>query len=268
MMRFMNFAVILVALVVSFTTAAPLNAPGPEQQEFHWQGKVAAGRSVEIKGVNGSIRAEATSGNLVEVTAVKRGRRSDPSSVKIEVIEHDGGVTLCAVYPSDDPSRPNECKPGKGGRMNVRDNDVQVNFTVRVPSGIHFVGRTVNGDVDVTSLAGNVDASTVNGGIDISTSGYAQAGTVNGSITASMGSADWAGRIEFETVNGSITVELPAGTNTEVEAETVNGDISTDFPLTVRGRFNSRHISGVIGTGGRELEFETVNGSITIRRAS
>src|SRR5882762_11717845 len=83
------------------------------QGEFHWKGKVAPGKSIEIKGVNGDIRAVAGSGD-VEVTAVKHARRSDPDDVKIEVVEHEDGVTICAVYPSDD-RRENTCDAGRGG---------------------------------------------------------------------------------------------------------------------------------------------------------
>ena len=35
--------------------------------------------------------------------------------------------------------------------MNVQNNDVRVHFTVQVPPGIRFAGRTVNGEVDVYS---------------------------------------------------------------------------------------------------------------------
>jgi DUF4097 and DUF4098 domain-containing protein YvlB len=89
---------------------------------------------------------------------------------------------------------------------------------------------------------------------------------VNGSITAAMGRADWSGPLELKTVNGTITVELPASTSARVEASTVNGGIETDFPLTVTGRLGPRHVSGTIGSGGRDLTLETVNGGIHIRR--
>jgi hypothetical protein len=69
-------------------------------EEFHWSGKVAAGAAIEIKGVNGAIVATGAPGADVEVTAVKKGRKSDPAGVKIDVVEHAGGVTICAVYPS------------------------------------------------------------------------------------------------------------------------------------------------------------------------
>src|SRR5712691_10108059 len=145
----------------------------PAQGEFHWKGKRAAGKAIEIKGVNGDVRAVAGSGE-VEVTAVKHARRSDPNEVKIEVVEHEGGVTICAVYPSDG-RRENECRAGEGGHMSTRENDVVVEFTVHVPAGVRFVGKTVNGEVEAADLKSDLEASTVNGGIHISTSGYAAA---------------------------------------------------------------------------------------------
>jgi DUF4097 and DUF4098 domain-containing protein YvlB len=186
--------------------------------------------------------------------------------VEIRVVEHADGVTVCAVYPSDNPSEPNECRPGQGGRMNTRNNDVRVDFTVHVPSGVRFIGRTVNGEVRAVSLGSDVAAYTVNGSIQVSAGGQAQAQTVNGSVTASMAAMSWSQPLKFETVNGSITVEIPAGTNTQFQAETVNGQISTDFPLTVQGRINPKHIAGTIGSGGRALLLKTVNGSIQLRR--
>ena len=152
--------------------------------------------------------------------------------------------------------------------MSVNNNDVSVNFTVRVPAGVNFNGYTVNGKVSANNLSGDVEAKTVNGGINISTTGLARAQTVNGSITVVMGRADGADDIEFKTVNGSIEVSAPASLNARVEAKTLNGEITTDFPITVQGTFSRRRLSGTIGGGGRELRLETVNGSVQIRRAS
>ena len=236
------------------------------QNEFHWKGKVAAGKAIEIKGVNGDVSAVAGSGD-VEVTAVKHAHRSDPDEVKVEVVEHADGVTICAVYPSDG-RRENTCEAGEHGHMSTRDNDVVVDFTVRVPSGVRFVGRTVNGAVEAANLASDVDANTVNGSIRVSTSGVAQAQTVNGSITASLGRANWSDALEFRTVNGGITLRLPTDLSAEVRAQTVNGEIETDFPLTVSGRMGPRRLRGTIGSGGRQLELETVNGSIRLRKST
>ena len=66
--------------------------------------------------------------------------------------------------------------------LRSRNNDVKVDFTVIVPAGVAFVGRTVNGGVKAIDLTGDVEARTVNGNITLATGGYARAKTVNGSI--------------------------------------------------------------------------------------
>ena len=266
---------------VPFETAAATSAAGvgeiaasspalqDQGNEFRWAGRLAAGRVIEVKGVNGRVNAEGTAaGGEVEVVATKRARRSDPASVRVEVVEHADGVTICAVYPSRDSDKPNRCAPGDGGSMNTRDNDVQVDFTVRVPAGVRFHGKTVNGGVEANDIEADVEAYTVNGGIRVSTTGLAKAATVNGSIRVTMGHANWQGELEFATVNGSIDLIFPATLSTEVEAETLNGHIETDFPITAQGRLSRRRLEGVIGGGGRELRLKTVNGNVEIRRAS
>lgn len=255
----------------SFTATAvalaALAAPAAAQ-DFRWTGRIAAGQELEIKGVNGPIGAVAASGDQIEVTAIKRARRSDPESVTIEVVEHQGGVTICAVYPTPRRARhENECAAGGGGHMSTEDNDVSVHFTVKVPAAVRFLGRTVNGDVDASGLGADVEVATVNGQVRVETRGRAEAHTVNGSIEATIGRADWTGDLDFRTVNGGITLYLPADLSTEIEAQTVNGDIETDFPLTVSGRFGMRRLRGTIGTGGRSLDLQTVNGSIRLLKA-
>lgn len=237
--------------------------------DFSWKGRVAAGKALEIKNVNGDILATLASGNEIEVSATKRARRSDPDEVEIQVIEHADGVTICAVYPTPRRARrDNSCEPGDGGHSSTENNDVTVRFTVRVPAGVFFDARSVNGEIDAQGLRGDVDASTVNGGVTLSTSGVAEASTVNGSIRATLGRADFR-HAEFSTVNGSITLELPADLNAELRAETLNGEIDSDFPLSVTGRFSPRRLVGTIGTGtgsGRTLYLKTVNGSLRLRK--
>lgn len=265
----MKRAISVVGLAVLFAAlvSAGAGAASAQSNEFSWRGSVAAGRWVEIRGINGRIEATAATGGEVEVVATKHGRRSDPSEVRVEVIEHAGGVTICAVYPSRDGGQ-NVCAPGGGGRMNVQNNDVVVNFVVRVPAGVRFRGATVNGDVEARGLQADLDAKTVNGSINVQTAGHAEAKTVNGSITAAMGRADWSGGLEFSTVNGGIELSLPADLSARVEAATVNGDIQTDFPLTVTGRYSRRQLNGTVGAGGRELRLKTVNGSVHLRRGA
>src|SRR5947208_16553305 len=94
---------IVVAGVMSLAAAGSAAAQG---SDFQWKGKLAQGKTIEIRGVNGDVRAMTTTGTEVEVSAIKRARRSDPDEVEIKVFEHEGGVTICAIYrPSRRSSR-------------------------------------------------------------------------------------------------------------------------------------------------------------------
>lgn len=253
------------------TVQAAEGEPGVVQagaEEFRWSGRVAAGNTVEIRGVHGGLSAEPSDGSEVEVTAVKRARRNDPREVEIKVVQHEDGVLICALYPSTNPVSTQRCVPGQGDNVNIRNNDVEVEFRVRVPRGVNFRGRTVNGNITTGPLGGDVEVKTVNGSINVTAAGVASAKTVNGSITARMGRGDWDAELDFKTVNGAITLDLPADLNAEVSAKTQNGEISTDFPMTLMGRVSRKHLNGTIGSGGRALSLKTVNGSIQLRRAS
>jgi hypothetical protein len=243
-------------LCVASTAAA-------QTQDFQWRGRLTSGQTLEIKGINGDVRAIASLTGDAEVTAIKSARRSNPADVRIEVVPHAGGVTICAVYPSGD-SEPNRCEPGAGGRSRTQNNDTTVRFDVQVPAGVNFVGRTVNGSVEAESLNGDAEGYTVNGSVKLSTTGLAVANTVNGSITATMGRADWATGAKFSTVNGGITLHVPSYLSAELNASTLNGEIQTDFPVTVTGEVSRRRLRGTIGSGGQELNLSTVNGSIKL----
>lgn len=256
-------SLLLTALLCAATAAS---ASG---QDFNWHGRIAAGKRLEVKGVNGDVRAVLASGAEAVVNATKHARRSDPDDVKIEVIESADGITICAVYPTPPRAkRENSCAPGDRWHSNTDNNDVTVDFEVQVPAGVEFNGQTVNGEMSAEGLKANVRASTVNGSVRVTTTGLAEASTVNGSVYAEMGRADWPDELDFSTVNGKITLILPAKLDTEVSASTVNGDMESDFPMTVSGRFGPRRWRGTIGAGGRTLSLSTVNGEIRLKKGT
>jgi hypothetical protein len=243
--------------LISVLLTAPLALFGAASTDtFHWSGRVPAGQLIEIRGINGSIHAQPASGQSVDVIAYKSGIAYDPGDVEVKVVEHDGGVTICAVSPS--ASADNDCI------SDALKNEANVDFTVSVPAGVRFVARTVNGKVEATSLQADTEAHSVNGDLVLSTSGAAQGETVNGSITATVGKIE--SPLKFSTVNGGITLEVPSCAGARIHAKTVNGPIHTDFPLAVRGQFLAKHVDGAICGGGPELRIATVNGSIRLRR--
>ncbi len=217
--------------------------------DFEWSGQIASGKAIQIKGVNGDITVEATESDKVEVTAVKSGKDAD--RVTVEASDYAGGVVVKAVYP----------KGVKG------DFQASVEFHVRVPAGVRFVGKTVNGDIRATALDSEVEAATVNGEVRISTSQKAEVKTVNGEVFARIGDGGLQHPVTLESVNGRITVDAPEDLNAKVEASTVHGGIETDLPMTVKGKWGMHSISGDVGSGGSTLAMRTVNGHIELRHA-
>jgi len=256
-----RFLMVVSLLVAAATTAAA--------QDFNWHGVLAKGKRLEVKGVNGDVRAVLASGSEAVVNATKHSRRSDPDEVEIKVVESDDGITICAVYPTPRHARQeNTCEPGDRWHSSTEDNDVTVDFEVRVPAGVEFDGATVNGEMSAEGLKADVHATTVNGSVRVSTTGLAEASTVNGSVYVEMGRSNWDHDLGFSTVNGGITLIMPGKLDTEVRASTVNGEIESDYPLTISGKFGPRRLRGTIGAGGRTLNLSTVNGEIRLRKAT
>lgn len=232
-------------------------------REFHWTGKLAPEQVLVVKDINGNIDADgSSSSDQVVVSATKSG--SGAEDVRVRVVKLNDGVMICAVYPGFFNSE--NCD--SNSHFGNSHNNARVDFTIHMPRNVRFTGKNVNGDVNAESMGRYVEATSVNGSIRIATSSWASANTVNGSIEASLGRAEWSGDVEFKSVNGSIKLQLPSNANTEIDFKSVNGHLDSDFPLTVQGSIGGHSVHGTIGNGGRTLDIKTVNGSGELRKAT
>jgi hypothetical protein len=234
--------------------------------DFHWQGHLKAGQMLEIINRNGQIEASTAAGDEVRAEGIRRGN-DDDSDLFIEVVEYPDGVTICAVHAKD--KTPGRCHRGGVSSESTgwHQNRAKINFDVQVPRGVRFIARTTNGSVLARNLASVVEAATTNGDVDVSTSEWASATTTNGGVRVSMGSAKWSGELQLRSTNGSVDVTLPASAEFKLDAATTNGGIHTDFPMTVQGNYNSKELSGTVGSGGRELKVATTNGTIKLTKS-
>jgi hypothetical protein len=275
------------AAALLLALAAPLGAQS-SPDPVRWRGTLAAGKTIEVIGVLGSIRAVPAEGREVVVEA-RQLVRGATDTITFEVLPHADGVTICAKYPmrriGDDEDGsgvriggdgrpgweggPDECEPGEVGNVNLRRNRTRVEWTVRVPAGVRFSGRTVDGDVEARDLRGDVDANTVSGDVDVSTTGVAEAATVSGDIRVAMGSR-WARPLDFRTVSGGIDVTFPPRLDGEVRASSFSGSITADFPLERSGRSfaGGGRASATLGKGGPTLYAQTLSGRIRFHTAA
>jgi hypothetical protein len=236
----------MLALLVSYNVEG---VHGPlVQEEMRWHGWVPGGQVVEINNIHGNVRAETASGDEIEVIAVKRGT-DDPQDVAIEVVEHKGGVTICAVYPNANPDHPFECRPSHGGGFRLAAtsdseahvrwenggggdillNDLTVDFVVRLPKRLRFIGRTIDGEVSAHLLEQDVEA---------------------------------------HSVRGDVSVDMNPALGADVRAETAMGQVDSEFPLAMHLDPNrGLYASGHVGHAHRLVRLKTGTGNIHLDRA-
>ncbi len=246
-----------------------LPAAGQARQSddsFKWSGQIPAGSWIHVDNMNGNVTVSASSGSEVQVTAVKRWRRGDPSIVHFDTKKVGDNVVICALW--GDRSSCDD----RGSRNNYSNrgdrNDVSVEFNVLVPRGVKVGVGTVNGSVSVDGATAEVEAGSVNGDVEVNTSGGpVNANTTNGSVRVRMGQVGSSDRMSFGTVNGSVTVEFPGDFGGDVDLSTVNGSLITNFEMTISGRLDPKHLRAHIGKpGDARMKLETVNGNVELRK--
>lgn len=144
-----------------------------------------------------------------------------------------------------------------------------VSYEVFVPRKIDLKLDTVNGGINVADVRGNMTFQTVNGGVHLSrTAGNIKGATVNGGVDVDLAGTTWEGEgLELETVNGGVTVSVPAVYSATFHAGTVNGGMISDFEgATIQGKSRPKKLDLKLGAGGPTVKVETVNGGVKIRK--
>ncbi|MEO7102930.1 MAG: hypothetical protein ABI311_05940 [Gemmatimonadaceae bacterium] len=268
-----------------FIGATPLFAQqnlGRDGTTWKWDGALPSGGSFRVYSVNGAMHFTPSSDGSVHLSAVKHVHSGgDPSTVHYAVVRDGNTLVICAMWNDDATCDTDGMHSQDRNQGGDRRRNVAVEFSVQVPTGVQLSGNTVNGDVSVERLAsdvrartvngavrvagvtGEVNARSVNGDVSVETRSSTVSGeTVNGSVEVTMGSGG-TGDMRFRTVNGDITITGPAPLNADVSLTTTNGSIDSKYPLNFDRR--RRHADGAVGSGGRRLSANTVNGSITLR---
>ncbi|MDE3152776.1 MAG: hypothetical protein KGL93_11070 [Gemmatimonadota bacterium] len=265
----MRRLIAIAALLAAGIPGAAARAQESGDLTTRWAWKVPAGDWFTLRSLNGRITAHRAEGDSVVVTAVKHVRRGDPAYVRYDVQKYGDdqqNVLLCALWGTDARCSPTSYDAnddeGRGRR-----NQVAVEFDVAVPAGVKIAVHSVNSDVAIAGVTSEVHAGTVNGRVNVETDGGpVSANSVNGSVHASMLRYHPTQDMRFNTVNGSVVVELPNDVDADVELSTVNGRFTTDFPVTLSGRIDPRHLRATLGKGGPRITMHTVNGNVELRK--
>jgi hypothetical protein len=238
-----------------------------EREAFTWEGAIREGRWIVVKNMRGNVEVT-RGGDKVEVIATRRVRRGDADFVRFEVQKFGSGdenVLICALW-GDNSDCDEDSYRSRSDRRS-RENDVVVDFSIRLPRGVKVSAHTMNGDVRIEDAAAEVEAVGVNGNVIVSTvGGPINARTTNGYVRATMGRFDLNSDLRFASVNGSVVVEFTGDINADIDLQTQNGRFITDFPITITGRIDPRRLRASLGKGGPRIRLATINGNVELRK--
>ena len=268
MLESVRLRVLSLVLLFGLFAAASLSAE-VLHQEWSESFPIEAGKLVSVENLNGSLEFTSWDSDEVRVEATKMvktmGRDRAESAMKeiaIEVEHTTDGLHISTVLPKR--------RSGSMSWLFGREVQYRVSYRLTLPREVGVKGLTVNGNVEIDSVSGRIEAETTNGQIRIvQAAGPARAHTINGNIRAELVAVDQASDCDFRTTNGGITVYLPADVQAYVVASTVHGAVNTDFAVLVEGGSDSwrrRSLRGTLNGGGSQLKMETVNGSIQLRK--
>jgi DUF4097 and DUF4098 domain-containing protein YvlB len=273
-MKRLTIAIMLALMLVSAGCAHAILAAAASDREERTL-PLEAGGSFSLENVNGDLTVRASTGGKVHLVAEKRARALDQGKarealdrLKIEIESTPSAIEVKTVYPN-----------AKDGFLKT-GSFLSVDYTLEVPEGTVLKYSGVNGKVDINVPAAEVSCEVTNGSVTVEGAKRLSATTVNGTIGFSADSVEELsstnGQIEgrllslkpgegkVETVNGSVTVTIPAKAALRVEAENVNGSIRSE----VAGLSSEKHsLSGDLNGGGATLSIETVNGAISVKSA-
>jgi DUF4097 and DUF4098 domain-containing protein YvlB len=214
--------------------------------------------------VNGSVDVKGTNGGI-EVIGEDRKDIALEARVTAQASGRDEAEALLHKVTVATNGRIEASGPSMSGWFN--SSNWSVNYKLRVPRHVSARLETMNGGIELSNLEGKIDANTMNGGVTLTRlAGDVHARTVNGGLDVTLDGPQWRGAgLVAKSTNGGVSVKAPDHYSAHLVAATVNGGISVGFPITVQGEIR-KHLDTNLGNGGPTLEFETVNGGVSVER--
>jgi hypothetical protein len=227
---------------------------------------VQPGGRFELLNVNGRITAEPADGQeiIVEGRRTAKARSDEVARERLQqlVIREEVGPKVVRVE-----SRPPRMS-GFGGH--------EIEWSVKIPKGVIVDLRTVNGGVRLNGLTGEIYAKSTNGGVKGSrlVIDKIEASVTNGGVEIELSSPlDSTDSVELSSVNGGVTLALPAESKATITARAVNGGVRVSDDLKAEREEESpeferrRRFNGTLNGGGAPVSATTTNGGVRISRA-
>ncbi|MDO6428789.1 hypothetical protein Q4489_17405 [Thalassotalea sp. 1_MG-2023] len=248
----MKNKILLTLSLLMLSSATLADVKDEIKQSFN----VSPAAEFRLNNVNGDVEIIGWKKEVISITAIitaddQEGR----DRIEVDMQENSRGVSVETRY-----KKSNWNKNSSGS----------VDYEVNVPVGTKLSDiELVNGSLTIKNVSGAMKLQTVNGSIDAAgLANNSEISSVNGSVDVNyIDSIEQLDDISIETVNGRVVLSLPANINADVEVETMHGSIKNDFGLSAKkNMFTGRSLEGMIGSGDVQVDIETVNGSVKIKK--
>jgi len=242
----------------------PLSSPGKpyslKVQMVQGSIKVVGSGTSEIQ-INATPRAEDERGSRQQVVSGMR-RIASAGGFEVTAKEADNNVTVHTGNPNK-----------------------AIDLELKIPQDVKLKLGTVNGgEISVDNVSGQLEISNTNDKITLTNiSGSVVANTVNGDITVTFSKVDTDAPMAFSTLNGDVSVTLPAGTKANLKMKSDNGEIFSDFDVAIdktpqktektnsAGMYKIKRddwVYGKINGGGTEMMLKNMQGNLYLKKSS
>lgn len=242
-----------------------------------------------VYNTDGHIKVEGYDGNkvIIDVDKTLSGKTNEileqgKREFKLEFEQKGDSVIAYIAEPWD--SRPHENRDRWNNDRRKIEYRHNLNFTIKVPKTMNLVVSTVNnGDIVVSDVEGLMKVNNINGKITVKNAKNAnEIHTINGDVNINYLALP-PDNSKYYTLNGRLTVVFPSNLSADCSFKSFNGELYTDFEnveklpakitkITKETEHGTTHKMSKgstirIGSGGKNLKFETFNGNIYIKKS-
>lgn len=283
----------LIIPILSGVVLACTNAPAQDTQFTETIKKefvVSPSSVLAVYNVDGFIKVEGYDGNkvFIEVEKTISGKTKEiieegKQEFKLEFEQKTDSLIAYIAEPFDSRPNRNRDKWNKDEYRKIQYH-YKLNFTIKVPKTMNLAVSTINnGDILVTNVNGFLKANNINGKITLKNIQAAtDVRTINGDVTINYTTLP-PDNAQYYTLNGNLNISYPVNFSADCEFKTFQGDFYTDFenveklPARVTKTVNETEKGTThklskgslirIGSGGKNLKFETFNGNVYIKKS-
>jgi DUF4097 and DUF4098 domain-containing protein YvlB len=236
--RIVLWLVLLLGAILMFLAAGSARGDETVNRTDRISATLPSGCTLRVDNISGDVVAapgsEFKAVAIVVVVAPDRHRAAELLD-RVRIVQEREGNDLSIRTRWPDSRWRFDKSEGRAMRgLSARCDDCRINarYELTIPPGVRAVLSTVNGDVRVRDLDGDLRLRTVNGKVEATgVRRSLDAESVNGDVIGLATSMPKGTSYELDTVNGAVRLTLPKDAAFDFSASTMHGSIASTFAL-------------------------------------